>query len=53
MKKVDPAEFLRSVLTQVDDMPPEFPEEIVNLVNSSRSSRREKIRNLILKVTNA
>ena len=53
MKKLDPSEFLQGVLTKLDHLPSEFTEQIVDLVNSNQSSRRDGIRHLISKVTNA
>ena len=51
MKKLDVAEFVRSVLAELDNLPVGFEERLVELVSAAPTTRWTRVRELIEALT--
>ncbi len=51
MKRLDVAEFLREVLAQLDELPEEFEQKLIDIATTSPTTRSAKIREVIEEAT--
>ena len=53
MKKIKADDFLQNALKEIDALPDGFEQQLLRLVNSAPTQRRERIRKLFSEVTSA
>ena len=53
MKMRDEKDFLQEVLEELDGLPDEFSQRLIELVESTSTQRRDGIRELIIEVSRA